>query len=66
MGLFLLKRILEQFKPYFIKILENGISTANQKVHFIFLTQKGFCKRLKQIFGSPKEELLVKKKLKII
>ena len=28
-GLFLLGRVLEWFKPYFIKIYKNGISTIN-------------------------------------
>ena len=32
----------------------------------MFSTQKGFCKRLIQIFRSLKEKLLAKKKLKII
>ena len=29
MELFLLKRVLKQFKPYFTKIPKNGISTTN-------------------------------------
>ena len=37
-GLFLLKRILEQFKPYLTAIQENGISTTNQEIQFMFLT----------------------------
>ena len=28
-GLFLLKRVLEQFKPYLTKIQENGLTTTN-------------------------------------
>ena len=31
-GLFLLRRVLEQFKPYFTKIQLNGISTTNIEV----------------------------------
>ena len=31
-GLFLLGKVLEQFKPYFTKIHLNGISTTNIKV----------------------------------
>ena len=30
-GLFLIKKVLEWFKPYFIKIQLNGISTTNIK-----------------------------------
>ena len=30
-GLFLTKRVLEWFKPYFTKIQTNGISTTNIK-----------------------------------
>ena len=36
--LFLTKRILEWFKPYFTKIQLNGISTTNIKVQYMFLT----------------------------
>ena len=36
-GLFLLKKVLEQFKPYFTKIQLNEMSTTNIKVQYIFL-----------------------------
>ena len=36
-GLFLLERVLEQFKPDFTKIQLNGISTTNIKVRYMFL-----------------------------
>ena len=36
-GLFLLKRALEWFKPYLTKIQENGLTTANLKARYIFL-----------------------------
>ena len=32
----------------------------------MFLSWEGFCKRIIQIFGNPKEELITKDKLKII
>ena len=37
-GLFLLRRALEWFKPYFTKIQLNRISTTNIEVRYIFLT----------------------------
>ena len=36
-GLFLLGRVLEWFKPYFTKIQENGLTTTNQEIQYIFL-----------------------------
>ena len=36
-GLFLIKRVLEWFKPYFTKIQLNRISTTNIKVRYMFL-----------------------------
>ena len=36
-GLFLLGRVLEWFKPYLTKIQENGLTTANLKIRYIFL-----------------------------
>ena len=36
-GLFLIGRVLEWFKPYFTKIQLNGISTTNIKAWYIFL-----------------------------
>ena len=36
-GLFLSGKALEWFKPYLTKIQENGLTTANLKVRYIFL-----------------------------
>ena len=36
-GLFLLGRALEWFKPYLTKIQENGLTTTNQEVQYIYL-----------------------------
>ena len=36
-GLFLIKRVLEWFKPYFTKIQLNGLNTTNIKIQYIFL-----------------------------
>ena len=36
-GLFLLGRVLEWFKPYLTKIQLNGISTTNIEVWYMFL-----------------------------
>ena len=65
-GLFLMGRVLKQFKPYLTKIQLNRISTINIKVQYIFLTQDRFANQLKQIFRSLEEELVTKDKLKNI
>ena len=36
-GLFLTKRVLEWFKPYFTKIQLNRLNTTNIKVRYMFL-----------------------------
>ena len=36
-GLFLIKRVLKWFKPYFTEIQLNGISTTNIEAWYIFL-----------------------------
>ena len=36
-GLFLTKRVLEWFKPYFTKVQLNGLNTTNIEVQYIFL-----------------------------
>ena len=36
-GLFLTKRVLEQFKPNLTKVQLNGLNTTNIKVWYIFL-----------------------------
>ena len=36
-GLFLTKRALEWFKPYFTKVQLNGLNTINIEVWYIFL-----------------------------
>ena len=65
-GLFLLKRALEWFKPYFIKIQENRLTTTNLKARYMFLTWEGFYKYIIQIFKSLDKELIAKNKLKIL
>ena len=35
--LFLTKRVLEQFKPYFTKVQLNGLNTTNIEVQYMFL-----------------------------
>ena len=62
--LFLTKKVLKWFKPYFTKIQLNRLNTTNIKVQYIFLIQKGFANQLKQIFGSLNKELIAKDKLK--
>ena len=41
-GLFLTRRVLEQFKPYFTKVQSNGLNTTNIEAWYMFLIQKGF------------------------
>ena len=41
-GLFLIKRVLKWFKPYFTKVQLNRLNTINIKAQYIFLIQKGF------------------------
>ena len=41
-GLFLIKRVLKWFKPYFTKVQLNGLNTTNVEVQYIFLIQEGF------------------------
>ena len=36
-GLFLIKRVLEWFKPYFTKIQLNRLNSTNIKVWYMFL-----------------------------
>ena len=36
-GLFLIERVLKQFKPYFIEVQLNGLNTTNIEVWYIFL-----------------------------
>ena len=65
-GLFLLKKALEWFEPYFTEIQENGLTTANLKARYIFLIQEGFYKYIIQIFGSLDKELIAKDKFKML
>ena len=37
MGLFLTRRVLKQFKPYFTKVQLNGLNTTNIEARYIFL-----------------------------
>ncbi len=61
-GLFLTGRALEQFKPYFIKIQTNRITTINQEVRYIFLSQEGFADQLIQIYSNLEVVMIVKQK----
>ena len=65
-GLFLIERVLKQFKPYLTKIQLNRIGTTNIEAQYMFLTQDGFANQLKQMFRSLEEELVTKDKLENI
>ena len=64
--LFLIERVLEQFKPYLTKIQLNGMSTTNIEAQYMFLTWDGFANQLKQMFKSLKEESVAENKLENI
>ena len=36
-GLFLIRRVLEWFKPYFTKVQSNGLNTTNIEAWYMFL-----------------------------
>ena len=40
--LFLTKRVLEWFKPYFTKVQSNKLNTTNVEAQYIFLMWEGF------------------------
>ena len=62
-GLFLIERALKQFKPYFIKIQINRITSINLEVKYIFLSWGGFVERLIQIFRDLKVATTAERKL---
>ena len=62
-GLFLIGRVLEWFKPYLIEIQENGLLTTNLEVRYMFLLQEEFINRLTQIYGDPEVITIVERKL---
>ena len=62
-GLFLTGYTLKQFKLYLTEYKANSLATKNNKVKYIFLSQKGFCNRLIQIYSNPKITVIAKYKL---
>ena len=62
-GLFLTGYILKWFKLYLIEYEANGLITGNNKVKYMFLSWKGFCNRLIQIYSNPKVTATAKYKL---
>ena len=45
-GIFLTGRALEWFKPYLLEYQENGITTTNLKIRYIFVSQDNFKSRM--------------------
>ena len=41
-GLFLMGRVLEQFKPYLTEVQINGLNTTNIEARYMFLMWDGF------------------------
>ena len=62
-GLFLLERVLKQFKPYFTKVQLNKITSTNLEVKYLFLSQGGFTERLIQMFRDLEVTTIAKRKL---
>ena len=62
-GLFLIGRALEQFKPYFTKVQINNIMSTNLEVKYLFLSQGGFIERLTQMFGDLEVTTIIERKL---
>ena len=62
-GLFLTKEVFKWFKPYLTKYKVNRLSTANNKIKYIFLNWKGFYNGLIQIYSNLKVIIMAKYKL---
>ena len=62
-GLFLIGRALEWFKPYLIEIQTNRVAIINLEVRYIFLSQVGFANKLIQIYGDLELVVIAKGKL---
>jgi hypothetical protein len=62
-GLFLLGKALEWFKPYLIEVQNNGIITTNKDVQYIFSSWAGFIDRLTQIFRNLEATTIAERKL---
>ena len=62
-GLFLIRQVLKQFKPYLIEYKANNLITKNNKVKYMFLSQAGFYNRLIQIYSNPEVTVMAKYKL---
>ena len=41
----------------------NGLTTRNNEVKYMFLSQEGFCNKLMQIYSDPKATIMAKCKL---
>ena len=62
-GLFLMGRALKQFKPYFMEIQTNGMTTLNQEVRYMFLSWEGFTSQLIQIYSDTEAAMIAERKL---
>ena len=63
MGLFLTRRALKWFEPYFTEIQTNGITTTNQEVRYMFLSWEGFVNQLMQIYKDLETTMTAEQKL---
>jgi hypothetical protein len=62
-GLFLTGKALEWFKPYLTEVQNNGMTTTNKDVQYIFSSWAGFADRLTQIFRDPEATTTAERKL---
>ena len=62
-GLFLIGRVLKQFKPYLTEIQINRIMFTNLEVKYIFLSWGGFIEQLTQMFKDLEVATIAERKL---
>ena len=62
-GLFLIGKALEWFKPYLMEIQASSITTTNQDIQFIFTSWNRFIERLIQMFKDLEVLTIAEQKL---
>jgi len=65
-GLFLTGKALEWFEPYLTEIQNNGMTTTNRDVQYMFSSWKGFADRLTQMFGDPEAMTTAERRLQTL
>ena len=62
-GMSLTGKPLEWFQFYLTETQVNRITSTNNKIKYMFSTQKGFCNQFTQIYKDAKEEKTATQKL---